>query len=151
MQHSAAIRALASVFDQRHPARLNRLPKICLLALPTLDPFRQSPSDRMARPVQYVLNPDKRLTRRLELNKVKPVSLGASTHESLDWMAKRQSQERHWFRREIRSALVAMLERDPTVSAMIGEMENHVSNGAIDRHCAVDELSKAIRERGLLD
>ena len=67
------------------------------------------------------------------------------------WIAKRQSQERHWFRREIRSALVAMLERNPTIGALISEMENRVSNGTIDRHCAVEELSKAIRERGLLD
>lgn len=67
------------------------------------------------------------------------------------WIEKRLSQERHWFRREIRSALVAMLERSPTIGALIREMENRISNGAIDRHCAVEELSRAIRERGLLD
>lgn len=67
------------------------------------------------------------------------------------WVTKRQSQERHWFRQEIRSALIAMLERNPTIRAMIGEMEDRVSNGAIDRHCAVDELSRTIRARGLLD
>ena len=67
------------------------------------------------------------------------------------WIAKRLSQERHWFRREVRSALVAMLERSPTIGALISEMESRVSNGAIDRHCAVEELSRAIREHGLLD
>ena len=67
------------------------------------------------------------------------------------WKAKRHSQERHWFRREIQSALVAMLERSPTIGAMIGAMEDRVSNGAIDRHRAVEELSKSIRERGLFE
>ena len=67
------------------------------------------------------------------------------------WMAKRHSQERHWFRREIQSALVAMLERSPTIGAMIGEMEDRIANGAIDRHRAVEELSKSVRERGLFE
>ena len=67
------------------------------------------------------------------------------------WTAKRHSQERHWFRREVQSALVAMLERSPTIGAMIGEMEDRIANGAIDRHRAVEELSKSIRERGLFE
>ena len=38
-QHLVASRALAPAFDQRHPAVLNRLPKMCLQALSaTLDP-----------------------------------------------------------------------------------------------------------------
>ena len=71
--------------------------------------------------------------------------------ENGHWLTKRQSQERHWFRREIQSALVAMLERSPTIGTMIGEMEDRVSNGSINRHCAVKELSRAIRELWLLD
>ena len=67
------------------------------------------------------------------------------------WITKRHSQERHWFRREVQSALIAMLERSPTISAMIGEMEDRIANGTIDRHCAVEELSKLIREQGLFE
>ena len=67
------------------------------------------------------------------------------------WTAKRHSQERHWFRREVQSALVAMLERSPTIGAMIGEMEDRIANGAIDRHRAVEELSKSVRKRGLFE
>ena len=67
------------------------------------------------------------------------------------WTAKRHSQERHWFRREVQSALVAMLERSPTIGAMIGEMEDRIATGTIDRHRAVEELSKSIRERGLFE
>ena len=67
------------------------------------------------------------------------------------WTTKRQSQERYWFRREIQSALVAMLERSPKITAMIREMENRISNGAIDRHCAVEQLSMYLRSRRLLD
>ena len=67
------------------------------------------------------------------------------------WTAKRHSQESHWFRREVQSALVAMLERSPTIGAMIGEMEDRIATGAIDRHRAVEELSKSIRERGLFE
>ena len=35
MQHLTASRALAPAFDQRHPARLKRLPTVCLQALST--------------------------------------------------------------------------------------------------------------------
>ena len=67
------------------------------------------------------------------------------------WATKRQSQERHWFRREVQSALIAMLERSPAISAMIGEMEARVLNGAIDRHRAVEKLSMLIRKQRLFE
>ena len=50
---------------------------------PATTEYPQPRIEQAERPqtVQYVLNPIKHLIRRLELNKVEPVSLGASTHD----------------------------------------------------------------------
>ncbi|EAQ10967.1 LAO/AO transport system kinase [Maritimibacter alkaliphilus HTCC2654] len=59
--------------------------------------------------------------------------------------ARRAEQARHWFLEDLRAGLLAQLDRDPEVKAMVQRLGQDVAEGAISATAAADEVLAAMR------